>query len=111
MSAPAHVRYPLHASTVGVQFGVDIKDANGMLVGCVLGLTDVMLPTARAMAAGPALLKLAERVARLNRDADEIGAGMLAGLVDDARELVAQASSAPAAADLSQVITAARSMA
>jgi hypothetical protein len=56
MSAPAHVRHPLHASTQGVQYGVDIKDANGMLIACVMGLTSTMLPTARAMAAGPELL-------------------------------------------------------
>lgn len=34
------------------------------------------------------LLRLAERVARLNRDAGEIGPGMLASLVDDARRVL-----------------------
>lgn len=36
----------------------------------------------------PALLKLAQQVARLNPDAGEIGAGMLASLVADARRIV-----------------------
>ena len=39
----------------------------------------------------PALLEaLARRVARLNRDAGEIGAGMLASLVDDARRALGE---------------------
>ena len=35
------------------------------------------------------LERFAERVARLNRDAGEMGAGMLATLVDEARRLTA----------------------
>lgn len=42
---------------------------------------------ARLIAAAPELLKLAQRVAALNRDAGQIGAGMLATLVDEARGL------------------------
>ena len=38
----------------------------------------------------PELLALAQRVAALNRDAGEIGAGMLASLVDDARAVIAK---------------------
>jgi hypothetical protein len=43
----------------------------------------------RLEAAAPQLLALVQRVAALNRDAGEIGAGMLASLVDDARTLIA----------------------
>jgi hypothetical protein len=39
------------------------------------------------------LTALARRVARLNRDAGEIGAGMLASLIDDARAALAAAGS------------------
>ena len=42
---------------------------------------------ARLIAKAPELHTLALRIARLNRDAGEIGAGMLAALVDEARRL------------------------
>ena len=42
---------------------------------------------ARLIAKAPELNALALRIARLNRDAGEIGAGMLASLVDEARRL------------------------
>ena len=41
----------------------------------------------RLIAKAPELHALAMRIARLNRDAGEIGAGMLASLVDEARRL------------------------
>lgn len=47
---------------------------------------------ARLMSASPELLKLAQRVAALNPNVAEIGAGMLASLVEDARAAVAKAS-------------------
>ena len=42
---------------------------------------------ARLIAKAPELHALALRIARLNRDAGEIGSGMLASLVDEARRL------------------------
>ena len=50
---------------------------------------------ARLIAAAPELLNLAERVARLNRDAGRIGAGMLAHLIDEARAAIAKATQEP----------------
>lgn len=70
---------PLYAAPQSCCFGDDDPDR----------LADKIY---RAMiAAAPELLALAERVARLNRDAGEIGAGMLASLVDEARAVVAAA--------------------
>lgn len=45
---------------------------------------------ARLIATSPELLELANRVASLNPDAGEIGPGMLAQLVSDARRIVAK---------------------
>ncbi len=44
--------------------------------------------SAYAAVAGPEMLALIERVARLNRDAGEIGPGMLASLVDEAKSIL-----------------------
>lgn len=46
--------------------------------------------------AAPSMLVLAYRVARLNPDAGEIGAGMLKSLVEDARSVVLQAGGSTA---------------
>lgn len=48
---------------------------------------------------GAALRRLAERVARLNPQAGEIGAGMLASLVSDARAIVGDAEAPPEPGD------------
>lgn len=54
--------------------------------GCIGG-RDRVDANARLIAKAPELHALALRIARLNRDAGEIGAGMLASLVDEARRL------------------------
>lgn len=53
---------------------------------------DVSDEHARMIAAVPELLDLCYKVASLNRDAGEIGAGMLAQIVDQAHAAIAKAT-------------------
>ena len=50
------------------------------------------LANARLIAAAPDLYNIAERVAHLNKNAGEIGAGMLASLVEDAILAIAKST-------------------
>lgn len=67
-------------------------DGNGM----VCQITTDAVPraeaeaNARLIASAPELADLCEMVARLNPDAGEIGAGMLASIVEKARNIMAQ---------------------
>lgn len=54
-------------------------------------ISDEEFANARLIAVSPDLLALANRVASLNPDVGEIGPGMLAQLVGDARRIVAKA--------------------
>ena len=75
------------------------QDSNYMLIFCSSreGEGDNLRgycgePNARLISAAPELYTLAYRVSMLNRDAGEIGSGMLASLVDEATHLVAKAT-------------------
>ena len=72
---------------------IDPKDGMRFRVADVYGI-DVdsdhcaeIRANARLIAKAPELLNLALRIAALNRDAGEVGPGMLASLVDQARRL------------------------
>lgn len=54
-------------------------------------LAERMQDHSRLIGAAPDLYAFAQRVARLNQDAGEIGPGMLAQLVADARRIVGEA--------------------
>ena len=77
-----HTPGPWHVAN-----GIQIRSARDQIAKVWMMRNGEGIENARLIAKAPDLLKLAQRIAALNRDAGEIGAGMLASLVDDARRL------------------------
>ena len=80
--ADNHTPGPWHVAN-----GVQIRSARDQIAKVWMMRNGEGLENARLIAKAPELHALALRIARLNRDAGEIGAGMLASLVDEARRL------------------------
>ena len=77
-----HTPGPWHVAN-----GIQIRSARDQIAKVWMMRNGEGIENARLIAKAPDLLKLAQRIAALNRDAGEIGAGMLASLVDEARRL------------------------
>lgn len=67
--------------------GIQIRSARDQIAKVWMMRNGEGLENARLISKAPELLKLAQRMAALSRDAAEVGPGMLASLVDEARGL------------------------